>query len=197
MMIEPGASIETGVDRLLALLREKKKLDIVDAAKRLGVSLDIVQEWADFLDEEGLLKVEYSLTKTYLVPRQLTKKELSEKQHVYNQKKDAFVSRVDTALQQILSEGEAFDKLKKKYDGLKEDLGSNLHEVEEEITELHHYEDLKNTFEQQAQDQQHTYKEKIAKLNTDLMHEEKRYDQVVEHIVSETNIRYRTSTSRP
>ena len=59
--------IETGVDKLLKLIERKTKLTIEEAAKTLGVSTNVIQEWADFLEEEGIVSIEYTLTHTYLV----------------------------------------------------------------------------------------------------------------------------------
>ena len=45
------ANIETGVDKLVKLVAKEKKIELGEAAKQLGVSPTVVQEWADFLDE--------------------------------------------------------------------------------------------------------------------------------------------------
>jgi hypothetical protein len=47
------AKIETGVDRLVELVGQKKKISQEDASKELGVSVAVIQEWAEFLEEEG------------------------------------------------------------------------------------------------------------------------------------------------
>ena len=52
-------NIQTGVDRLVALIKEKEKISIDEAAKTLGVSKINIQEWADFLEEEGIIEIKY------------------------------------------------------------------------------------------------------------------------------------------
>jgi len=59
-------TIETSVDELIALLQNVDKISISDAAKKLGVSLDVVQMWVDFLVEEKILGVEYKFTVPYI-----------------------------------------------------------------------------------------------------------------------------------
>ena len=71
--------IETGVDKLVNLIKERGRVALQDAAKELGVSTTVIQEWVDFLEEEGIISVEYKLTKPYLVDRKLTKKEVEAK----------------------------------------------------------------------------------------------------------------------
>ena len=52
------ANIETGVDKLVALVAREKKIEVGEAAKRLNVDTAVVQEWAEFLEEEAGLFIE-------------------------------------------------------------------------------------------------------------------------------------------
>lgn len=58
--------LETGVDRLLKLVKEKKKISTHDAMISLKVSAELMREWIDFLEEEGMIVVEYKLSVQYL-----------------------------------------------------------------------------------------------------------------------------------
>lgn len=58
--------VKTGVDELLELLKGNSKLPLVDAAKKLKVSVDVVQAWVDFLVEERILGIEYKFTTPYI-----------------------------------------------------------------------------------------------------------------------------------
>ncbi|HGJ65160.1 TPA: hypothetical protein ENS27_07190 [bacterium] len=58
--------VKTGVDELLELLKNNNKLPLVDVAKKLGVAVDVVQAWVDFLVEERILGIEYKFTTPYI-----------------------------------------------------------------------------------------------------------------------------------
>ena len=58
--------IETGVDQLMNLVRDKKKLSVAEAAKLLNKPEDTVQKWVDFLVEELILGLEYKFTTPYI-----------------------------------------------------------------------------------------------------------------------------------
>ncbi len=58
--------IKTGVDQLIAFLEGKDKAPLLDTAAALGVSVDTLQSWVDFLVEEGILGIEYKFTKPYI-----------------------------------------------------------------------------------------------------------------------------------
>ncbi len=58
--------LKTGVDQLMALVAEKKKLPLQEAAKILNVPEKTLQAWVDFLVEEHILGIEYKFTTPYI-----------------------------------------------------------------------------------------------------------------------------------
>lgn len=58
--------VETDVDILISLVKEKGTISIDQAAKALKVSSAIVQRWVDFLVEEDILGIEYKFITPYL-----------------------------------------------------------------------------------------------------------------------------------
>lgn len=68
-------SISTAVDSLVSLVIEKKRILLEDAARELKVPENIILEWATFLEEEGILIIDYKFSKTYLVVKKDIKKE--------------------------------------------------------------------------------------------------------------------------
>ena len=113
-----GSIIETGVDKLVKIVKERGKIALVDAAKELGVSTTVIQEWIDFLEDEGIIGVEYSLTTPYLVEKKLTKKEVEAKAKEFTGKKDIFVRRAEGSLGFIEKQGEELKKIKSEFDRL-------------------------------------------------------------------------------
>jgi len=67
-MPDSSGPLTTGVDALVELVNERKSVSFADAAKALRVSIDTIEAWSSFLEEEGVLKVQYSFTKPFLVP---------------------------------------------------------------------------------------------------------------------------------
>ncbi|MDD5317912.1 MAG: hypothetical protein PHF51_04255 [Candidatus ainarchaeum sp.] len=60
-------TISTGVDGFIALVREKGRVEINEAASKLGLSRQVLEEWAQVLEEQGLIRIEYKFTKFYLI----------------------------------------------------------------------------------------------------------------------------------
>ncbi|NJL43891.1 MAG: hypothetical protein HC945_01015 [Nitrosarchaeum sp.] len=59
-------TIETGVDKLLALFHGNERISVTAAAKRLNLTEEVVQSWVDFLVEERILGTEFKFSKQYI-----------------------------------------------------------------------------------------------------------------------------------
>ncbi|MCX6710900.1 MAG: hypothetical protein NTZ02_02310 [Candidatus Woesearchaeota archaeon] len=59
--------IKTDVDKLVALVREKKAVSIDAAAKILELDQKTVQSLAESLEDSGILSIEYRFTKQFLI----------------------------------------------------------------------------------------------------------------------------------
>ena len=174
--------IETGVDKLVRLIKDRGRIALADAATELGVSASVIHEWADFLDEEGVISIEYKLTKPYLVERKLTKKEVQEKAKEFTSKKDVFVRKAEVNLTFLEKQAEGLKKLKDEFDRLKNDLGLDVDTVKEELKELEQYQQLKLELEKEIQEQKSTAKARIEELTSHIIREQKRYEEVVEGV---------------
>lgn len=81
-------NIETAVDSLVNLVKDKKDISLEDASKKLGVPENIVNEWAVFLEEEGILNVYYRVTRPFLKVSEDTKKIADEKEDIEIEKEN-------------------------------------------------------------------------------------------------------------
>jgi chromosome segregation ATPase len=177
--------IETGVDKLVKLVRKRKKISIPDAARQLGVSNVVVEEWADFLEDEGIISIEYKFTTPYLIERLFTKEELAKKEKEFGGKKEAFVRKAEVALTMLDKEAGSFNKIKEQFDELKKDLGSEVKKVKGDLADIEKYEDLKNNIDKKIEKQQKDFKEHIGQIEAQIVKEEKRYADIIQEIDEE------------
>ncbi|MBI4451233.1 hypothetical protein HY642_04620 [Candidatus Woesearchaeota archaeon] len=91
-------TITTGVDRLMQRIDAVPRLSIREAAKKLNVSEQTIQDWATFLEEEGLITIEYALTNVYMVRKKLTAKERQERLKTVALEKGTFEKRSQSLL---------------------------------------------------------------------------------------------------
>jgi len=171
--------IETGVDKLVRLVESKKKVSTTDAAKILGVSSAVIDEWADFLEEEGLISIEYKLATTYLVERKLSKKEVVKKAKEFHGTKDAFIRKIETTIHGIDRDTSGLEELKEQFQKLKKDIGDDLSNVKDELKELENYEKLKKNIDKQIYEQQKEFKKRITDMEKELFREKSKYKELV------------------
>lgn len=177
--------IQTGVDRLVNLLHEKKKLSVDEGAKALGVSKAILQEWADFLEEEGLLEIKYSLSKTYLVERPLSKHEFEQKEKQFETQRETFINKVEATIAQLNTETANFENFKKKFEDLKKDLGGDLEHIQEEVKELREYESLKTNITQDLEKTRMLFAKKQQETDVALQRQYKQYHDVIASVTDQ------------
>jgi len=179
--------IQTGVDKLVELVDEKKKISLEQAARILGVSKVVVQEWADFLEEEGIISVEYKLSKVYLVERKLNKKEVEKKAKEYGTKRDTFVRKAESSLRSIEKNTAYFDNIKTEFEKVKKTIGSDINSVKNELEELKHYESLKNDIDKNIIKQKEEFQKTINNAYDQIKKEEQRYSEIMDEIGLEKN----------
>ena len=74
--------ITTTVDRIIALLTEKESADIKQIAKTLGTKVDSVDAIISYLEEEGMVELQYGVLTTIAKLKKEEKKEGEEKKLV-------------------------------------------------------------------------------------------------------------------
>jgi len=177
--------IETGVDKLVSLINAKGKIASYDAAKELGVSSTVVMEWADFLEEEGIINIEYKFTKPFLIARKLVKKDVQEKAKEFSGKKDIFVRKAEISLIFLDKEAEKLKQIKDEFDKIKEELGFDMGSVKNELEELDKYEQLKIGMDKQIENQRTSAMYKIEEMTRRVLRERKKYQYILSEIKKE------------
>lgn len=175
-------NIETGVDKLVELINQEKKVSIDDAAKKLGISVVVIREWADFLEEEKIISIEYKFSKTILKERELSEKEITQKKKEYSSEKDAFVRKVETSLKNLESDSLGLEKIKKEFGNLKKEIGGEIAHVETEVKELEKYEYLKKNLDNDIKKQTDEFHEILNKAHKDLDYEQKKHQELLEEL---------------
>lgn len=174
--------IETGVDKLVKLIEEKKRISVDQAAKILGVSTVLVQEWADFLEEDGLISVDYSLSKVWLSEKKLSQKELERKNKELANHKEAFLRKVETTLKTLEKDTIGFEKMKKEFDDLKRSIGGEIEDVQKELEELEYYDNLKKNIDKDIQKQREEYDKLIKESHLQIKNEERRFQELIARV---------------
>jgi len=177
--------IETGVDKLVELINKKGRISAQDASKELGVNNIVTMEWADYLEEDGIIGIEYQFTKPYLVSKKFSKTEIKAKAKEFSEKKKGFVKKAEVSLSLLNKETSNLNNVKKEFDIIKKDLGFDIDNIKSELEDMEKYEHLKIDLDKQIEDQKSSSLEKINTLSNKFEMEKKKYKDVLIEIKKE------------
>lgn len=121
--------ISTGVDALIKLVREKGKIEITLASRLLNIPISTIEEWTHALEEEGIISIEYQLTKIHL-------RWISPGEEKIEEERAAFEKEKDGLLQQIKGADRVSQEQMKEVQALKDDFNANYSKIMAAIEEL-------------------------------------------------------------
>ena len=93
--------ITTGVDALVRLVKEKEKIELEEAAQALNIPESTIEEWARILEEEGIVRIEYKLTKIFLNWIKPSEEEMAKERESFYQER-AGIQKETVAIQDKL-----------------------------------------------------------------------------------------------
>ncbi len=129
--------ISTGVDAFIKLVREEQRIDINEAALRMGLSRQVLEEWATVLEEQGLIKIEYQLTKVYLVWVARTKEEMEVKASEISDRRAAAVRVGESQLEEIMELSKQLDSLQDEFSKISEAFEVKMGGVKNQLEKMH------------------------------------------------------------
>ena len=128
--------ISTPVDRLIELLRARKRVELSEAAREIGTSTASLTEWVAALEKEGFVTTEYRLAKAYLVWGKTSSEEIERTQEEVVEKRDAIVRMGESLLQELEKKGKEIDRFHKEFINLAKALGTGNRDAKVRLQEL-------------------------------------------------------------
>ncbi|MCD6557807.1 MAG: hypothetical protein J7K31_02095 [Candidatus Aenigmarchaeota archaeon] len=171
------AVIQTAVDKLVKLVKERGKISIPEAAKTLGVSESVIEEWASFLQEQGILGVEYRLATGYLVGKKLTEKEKVQKLKQFKETQDLFTVRAETMLEKLEKHSKVIDDIEAEFSKLKKTIDTT--KISKELKTLYDAEKEREDIKRRVAALEQKIKSNIEDIHKQLINEHKKYENIL------------------
>ncbi len=156
--------ITTGVDQLVQLLRERKRISLAEAAKQLAVPRELVEEWTDFLEERGLVKLEYKFTTPYLVYTKPTAETVRKTEKSFQNKREAFQRQVESTLRVIQQHAAGLLDVKHHLDRLNAEIEEKVKHIREELQALERFDTLKKDLRKELIQEYEAQRKKLDQL---------------------------------
>lgn len=128
--------ITTGVDALVRTVKEKQKVELADLAAKLNIDAQTLEEWARVLEEEGIIKIEYNLARTYLVWVKPTQEEIAIEKESFYEEKANVVQEVSEMKGRLSKDATELADLKESFDGLYEQIYPKIEKLEKTVSPL-------------------------------------------------------------
>jgi len=177
--------IQTGVDKLVRLVKDKGKVSLKEASRLLGVDEETLEEWAQFLEDGGLISIEYKFTVPYLVGKKLTKAEIDQKAKEISEDKNIFMRKTQSAVNYLEMLDKEVIKLDSIFSNIEKHSDRSLRHVQDDILELEKAEKDKEMTEKQIAESKEGYIKKMSSINRKLKEEKSDYDKISEEIRKE------------
>lgn len=187
--------LETGVDKLIDLVKLKKRIDIVEASKILGVPEEIVFELARFLEDEGAITIEYGLSKKYLKERTVSKEEIEDKKQEVADKKSELKEKAEMTLLRLEEEKQDLKKVEQEFSHLKDEIGIEIKDVEQKIGKIKEYEEADKKITEELFRKIKEYVKNIQIVENEIKNEEltlrylaEEYNKIVKEIAADEQL---------
>ncbi len=138
-MVEDDELISTGIDEFIKLVRQRKKVELSEAASVLGISRSRADEWAELLEREGMVTLEYMFTKTYIAWKEKVAGEMAESVGKVEKARVRTGQAIETLEKKLESGSQDLDKMSAMYERLNSQLVPGIDRARESLRQLETY----------------------------------------------------------
>ncbi len=178
-------TIRTGVDKLVELIKDRKRVTVEEAAKLLSMPKELVEELADFLEEREVIGIEYKFAVPHLVFKELTREQTEERAKQFAGRRVGFVRKVDVTLQNLDQHSESLLGLKEEFLKLNKELDTKVVHAKGELDLLSRYEEMKRDIDNQILEQQKEFMENKRTIDAQIELKKKAITNLVSQISAE------------
>lgn len=178
-------SITTGIDRLLRILKEKKKIQLEDLAKELDLDVEVVEDWVDLMEKEDLITTKTKLSKTWVEIKNIDDKKVVKTGNEIISQKQAFSRKIQVAIKALEKDTSGFEDLKNKFNELQGHIKSEIDTVREEMKELESYDKLKKNINKDIEVQKKQYEQFVKAYEDQISDFQKKEEVLLKNLEKE------------
>jgi len=135
-MAREDIPISTGVDGLVKLVRDRGKIELREASIELGISQGVIEEWAKVLEKEGIVKIDYMLTRVYLTIPSGDKSEVERKTRDVAEMQVTMSRGVESEVKRLERVGRELDEMRDEFIGVSKLFEDKMAALRQKVREL-------------------------------------------------------------
>jgi transposase len=164
-MVEKGSVMQTGVDRLLEILRTETSLSVKEAAVKLGVSTSAVLEWAKLLEEEGQVKITYRFATAYIEGKNLSSQETVKARRELASEKDLLDEKLEGTNNFLITLENEVSSLREIFSEIGKHVSSNMTSLKSTLAQMERLQQKKEITDRKILTAKSSYAGKLEELN--------------------------------
>ncbi len=153
--------ISTGVDALIKLVHDRKKIELEEAAKELDMPFSSIEAWAQALEDEGIIRIDYQFTKVYLSWIKGAEGKILEKLGDVTTQKENLKQMITSIKKRIEEKNKELDDVEKDYKKIISLFDPKILEIQEKTKKM-------EIISRTAEDKMQAHQSKLEDLKTDL-----------------------------
>lgn len=181
-------TLQTEVDSLVSLIEEVERISVREAAKKLGVPASTVSEWASFLEEEGMINIEYKFTTPFLVKKGLTAEEAKEIDEQTADERDIFERKSESMLSYLNKLDQEVDSLKEIFEDLGKHFNSRFSDTKKEFKDLEKAKEQKKKVDKEILEEKKKFVRDVDDVEKKLLKEQSNYSELYTMVYNQGNI---------
>ncbi len=148
------ALISTAIDKFIRLIKEKGRIELGLASRILNIPTATVEEWAHILDDEGIIDIEYRLSKVYAVWVAPSEEEVAREKGEFEEHRKEVVSEFERTKEKVAKEKMEIESLSSLLEQYDEKISKRVAGIESTLRAL----------EEEKKKQEDAYYENLDKL---------------------------------
>ena len=129
--------ITTGVDALVRIVKQRQRIEMSEASATLDIPESTIDEWAGILEEQGILKIEYRLTKIYLTWVAPSSAEIAEVKDSIYRKKSVLKEDINKVRQSVSEQLGSIEEIDKSFASMYGKVSPQLAILEKKLENIH------------------------------------------------------------
>ncbi|MEM4335516.1 MAG: hypothetical protein QXY61_00775 [Candidatus Anstonellales archaeon] len=148
------ALISTAIDKFIRLIKEKGKIELGLASRILNVPTATIEEWAHILDDEGIIDIEYKLSKVYAVWVVPSEEEIAREKGEFEEHRKEVVAEFEKTKERVEKEKAEIESISSLLEQYDEKISKRVAGIESTLRAL----------EEEKKKQEDAYYENLDKL---------------------------------
>ena len=129
--------IETPIDKLIKIVKEREKISVSEMAKELGVSQTQIEDWVRILEERDFIELRYpTMGEPVIILKRVTESKVNKKEKKFEKEKEKIDKKTEKFEEKITETEKKIEVTDREVSEMEKELHKRIENVEKNIKML-------------------------------------------------------------